>query len=322
MIPLKSLAPGTLIVSALTLAACGGGEAPRKAATPAQSSPAQAEALGESSRQLLSWLPDGAAVPGWARTSGPKRYDPDNLWEYINGAAETFVTYGFQEAATANYADAARKLEATIDIYRMGDEVGAYGMYAEERNPKATFLEVGAEGYHSGNTLNFWAGPCYVKLTSPRETPEGAAGLEALASEVARRIGRAGSRPAVFDRFPAAGLVRHSFKVLPKDVLAQGYLSNGFEAEYGDGKASWKLVLVALEDEAAASSALDRYRTFLGSSGPAPRALTAPGRGGFAGKDSYYGLVVAARSGRELGIAVGAPSERQAQSHLSALLKQ
>jgi len=309
-------------VSVVVLAACGGGDKAPEPASPAQSPPARSEALGESSRQLLAWLPDAGAVPGWTRTGEARRYGPGNLWEYINGAAETFLTFGFQEAATADYADAARKQEITIDIYRMGDPVGAYGMYAEERNPEATFLQVGAEGYRSGNVLNFWAGPCYVKLTAPREDPALAAGLEALAAEVARRVGQAGPRPVVFDRFPAASLVPHSFRVLPKDVLAQSYLSNGFEAEYRDGAKPWKLVLVVFDADDAAAAALDRYSAFLASSGPAPRRITAPGQGGFVGKDGYYGLVVAARAGRHMGVAVGAPSERQAMTQLSALLKQ
>ncbi|RPJ71261.1 MAG: hypothetical protein EHM24_04810 [Acidobacteria bacterium] len=322
MISLRVATQGVLFVSVLVLAACGGGDKPHQSSPPAQAPPAKSEALGESSRQLLAWLPDPGAVPGWTRTGEPRRYGPGNLWEYIDGAAETFLTFGFQEAATADYADAARKLEVTIDIYRMGDPTGAYGMYAEERNPSATFLPVGSEGYRSGNVLNFWAGPCYVKLTAPREDPGLTAGLEALAAEVARRIGGAGPRPAVFDRFPAAGLVAHSFRVLPKDVLAQSYLSNGFEGEYRDGGKPWKLLLVVFDADDAASGALDRYQAFLASSGPAPRRITAPGQGGFVGKDGYYGLVVAARAGRHLAIAVGAPSERQATAQLSALLKQ
>ena len=320
MRPAKHLAFIALTVSSLSLAACGREQPPADNGKPADAAAsAKAENLSESSRQLLSWLPDSAAVPGWTRTSDPKRYGADNLWEYINGAAETFVTHGFQEAATAGYADASHKLEATIDIYKMEGATGAYGMYAEELNPSATFVNIGAEGYRSGNTLNFWAGPAYVKLTSPEEGPEVAAALETLAAEVARRIGPAGDRPPVFDRFPKPNLVPHSFKVLPKDVLAQSYLANGYQAEYKDGRASWKLVLIDAGDEASATASLDRYRAFVGGAAPA-RAIKAPGQGGFAGKDSYYGLIVAVRSGNHIGVAVGAPSERQATAQLAALL--
>jgi hypothetical protein len=218
----------------------------------------------------------------------------------------------------------------TIDIYRMSDPVAAYGMYAEERNEGATFLPVGAEGYRSANVLNFWAGTCYVKLTAPSEGRELATGLEALAREVARRIGQAGSRPAVFDRFPTANLVQHSFKVVPKDVLGQSYLANGFEAGYAGPpranarppEATWRLLLIPFETDAEAADALDRYRGFLASAGSPPRSMASPGEGGFSGRDGYYGLVVAARSGRYMGIAVGAASERQALSHLASLLEQ
>ena len=323
MIAIRTRVTFVLVISVLASAACGRDDTPRQPPPSDATRPAApAEALSANSRQLLGWLPDGGAVTGWTRTREPRRYGPGNLWEYINGAAESFLAFGFQEAATAGYADGARQLEVTVDIYRMSDPLGAYGMYAEERNPAATFLAVGAEGYRSGNVLNFWAGPCYVKLTAPREDPALAAGLESLATEVARRIGHQGARPAAFDRFPSAGMVPHSYKVVPKDVLGQSYLANGFEAQYKDGTTAWKLLLVPFEADEGASGALDEYRGFLASAGSPPRTITAPGNGGFVGKDGYYGLVAAARAGRYLGIAVGAPSERKALAHLSALLKQ
>ena len=35
-------------------------------------------------------------VEGWEKTSEVKTYTPDNLWEYINGAADQFIEYGFR----------------------------------------------------------------------------------------------------------------------------------------------------------------------------------------------------------------------------------
>lgn len=38
------------------------------------------------------------AIPdGWEALDQEYRYGPDDLWQYINGAAELFLDYGFQE---------------------------------------------------------------------------------------------------------------------------------------------------------------------------------------------------------------------------------
>src|SRR5450756_2937712 len=80
-----------------------------------------------------------------------------------------------------------------------------------------------------------------------KDHPSLAAALRALAADIGTRIGADAKRPVQFDRFPTVGLVAHSFKVVPKDVLGQSFLTGGFEAEYGMGKAAWRLTLIPFE---------------------------------------------------------------------------
>jgi hypothetical protein len=48
-------------------------------------------------------LPDDNVVPGWTRGAETRFFNPDNLFEYIDGAADGYVNYGFQEVVTAEY---------------------------------------------------------------------------------------------------------------------------------------------------------------------------------------------------------------------------
>ena len=39
---------------------------------------------------------DFPEIEGWSPESAVSSYDSESLWEFINGAAETFMQYGFQ----------------------------------------------------------------------------------------------------------------------------------------------------------------------------------------------------------------------------------
>ena len=78
---------------------CAGKEAssvPAGAAVPADAS------LPATARQVLTWLPGDKPVAGWKRTKAPQVFGPDNLWEFIDGAAETYLTFGFQELVSVS----------------------------------------------------------------------------------------------------------------------------------------------------------------------------------------------------------------------------
>jgi hypothetical protein len=58
-------------------------------------------------------------------------YTADNLWEYINGAAELFVEYEVETCHTGDLA--AGDLVVTVDYYNMGTPLNAFGVYVRER---------------------------------------------------------------------------------------------------------------------------------------------------------------------------------------------
>jgi hypothetical protein len=268
---------------------------------------ASAPAAAERDRPIAGLLPDGDA-PGWTREGTPEIYRAGNLWEYIDGAAETYLAFGFEELATARYRDAASKATATVDVYRMGKPLEAFGIYAQELNPGAGAFDAGAAGYQAANTINFWSGPYYVKVTGSAETPAGEP-LQKLARAIAARLGRPGPPPPELDWFPRERLVAGSVKLVPHDALGQRFLEGALEAQYRDGVATWKLLAIRLPHADGARGAYGRYREFLASSG-AVTPVAGVGDEAFAGQDRFYGPVVAARAGSMLVIALGkAPLE-------------
>ena len=85
--------------------------------------------------------PPGIKVPapdGWTAVDQEYRYDRETLWEYINGAAELFLTYRFRELVVADFEQGDEML--TIGVYDMGSPLDAYGIYETEKPSGAEAL--------------------------------------------------------------------------------------------------------------------------------------------------------------------------------------
>jgi len=306
----------TVIVFSSFVSGCARTDQRSRAEQPA-SAP---QVLSASASQVLAWLPGEQGAPGWKRAKAPQVFGPDNLWEFIDGAAETYLAFGFQELVSVTCAEPELAAEATIDIYHMADVLNAFGIYAQERNPNATFIEVGAEGYAAPNVLNFWNGPYYVKLRATLASDRVAASLQSLSKRISDAIGPAPKLPSIVPAFPSRAQIPHSIKYLPRDVLGQSYLADGFEAQYRAGSKSYRLTTASFESEQEAAGAFARYKAFIASAGHVARELRSSGNGGFVGSHPFYGLIVAIHSDRRLIVTLGAPSERSALDLITALL--
>ena len=257
---------------------------------------------------LIALLPPPTDVPGWSMDGGPRFFNPGNLWEFINGAAEGYLTYGFEELVTADYSEESTTQQALIDIYRMRDALNAFGIYSQERNPEYDFNEIGAEGYLSGTALNFWSGAYYVKITVFEETDELKAEMAALAGNIAERIGAPGEEPLEVGYFPPENQISRGVHYIPRDILGQSYFTNGFEARYRLDDSEYKMVIVTAADPEIAGEGIVRYRRVMERGGKEVEELAEPGEGGFIGEDSFYGTVIAIRSGNRIAVILGAPS--------------
>ncbi|MBN1568915.1 MAG: hypothetical protein JXA73_13785 [Acidobacteria bacterium] len=278
-------------------------------------------ALKPDSQKLLALLPEDNAVPGWVRGSEVRFFAPDDLFEYINGAAENYLIYGFEEVVTTEYKNSQKASEAVVEVYRMQDPRNAFGIYASELNPDSEFLQIGSEGYIGGTALHFWSGPYYSKITVFQESADLKQEMKLFAQRLSEKMGVSEATLPGIESLPAKDRIPHSVRYLPKDILGQTYLTQGFEARYRKGSSEFKLIVATPGDSEAAKEAIARYRQFTSSSGSVLRDLTSPADGGFLGKDSYYGNMAALRIGNRIVIALGGPSPEFALSQASASLK-
>ena len=52
---------------------------------------------------LGAMLPEETALGGWTIAEGPVEFGPEDLYDYLNGAAERYLSYGFVQALHLRY---------------------------------------------------------------------------------------------------------------------------------------------------------------------------------------------------------------------------
>src|SRR5512147_2670906 len=150
---------------------------------------------------------------GWKQDGKPQLFSPRTLYEYINGAADLYLTYEFQELSVAEYKGEG-KAAVTVEVYRQGDSTQAFGIYSQERLPDARFLDIGAQGYQEPNVLNFVAGPYYVKINGYKTGAEDEQTLLAFGRKMEGVLGGKSSFPKVFSSFPREGMKKNTEKFI------------------------------------------------------------------------------------------------------------
>jgi hypothetical protein len=306
----------TSIVLAVALGLTGCRGTPPASPPPAAASPSGSATVEAG---LVAYLPPAGAPAGWTRSKPPQTYSADTLWEFIDGAAETYVGFGFQEALSAGYAHGGS--DVGIEIYQMADPLRAFGIYTQERPPAPPAVQAGVEGYVNSNVLVFWKGASYVKLIAARPDQPGLAAMTSLARAISDKIPDGGPLPRELTSFPQGNLVPHSIKFVPKDILGQQYFTNGFEATYLGGQAASRLIVIPCATPADAASSVKRYRAFVGEGGRTRAPSPTIADEAFAGTDRFSGRVVVARAGAVVAISIGASSDAAASALISEFLR-
>ncbi len=270
----------------------------------AQQAPESAQWWSQTAK-LFAFLPESSVVGQWDQKTTPTLYTPENLWKYINGAAEHYLSYGFERLTTAEYA-LPHDPEAAIvvDIYDMGDEERGFGIYSSERQPAYNFVDIGTQGYLGDLALNFYAGPYYVRLSTFKISDEMKAGLKAFGKEVARRMKEQRGFPAGLEHLPASRIT-NSEKMIYRNFLGQPYLRKIWLADCGISEAgetqhTVTLFWTSFEDPRAAHEAFEKLKTSDVSSGEPTSALNKLGDENFWVATKYHGVLVVVREGATL----------------------
>jgi len=261
---------------------------------------AGAQADGITPRELL---PADNEISGWKKDGEPLFFGQDDLWEYIDGQAESFLMYDFREVAAQHYLDPSG-LEIKVEIYEHGSPLMAFGIYSQFRSSDVTYLDIGNEAFGDEYSIHFWKGRFYVKIYAYEEGEKSRAALRAFAEIVAAKIPDEGGQPAEVSLFPGGGLVEKSVTFVNEGVMGSGKLPPAFTGDYIIGEEKGKLYIFPLE---TAEKAAEVFAWYTGEIGAAAGEAGPEGaRYAVAdGEAPYRGAVKVFRCGRFMGIVTG-----------------
>ena len=200
--------------------------------------------------------------PGeWVVAEGPLPFTPDDLWEYLNGGAPRYEAYGFKRLVHLRYQLGDDPLASvTADVYDMGSELGAFGIYRSIRPSDAVVRTWGAEGYRSGTVAAAWKGEVFVHASSDDERPELIERMEMLVSRVCDEADGGVLPPIILDPLPPQGLVPYSERYVASNLLGHAAFGEGVVATYEIDGLRGELFFSELESEDVARQAVESYR--------------------------------------------------------------
>ncbi len=191
-------------------------------------------------------------VSGFALTTETAVYEPSNLWDFIDGAADLFVSYGFVDLHIAYYRSR-DSVEVRAEVYTHDTPENAFGIYSQERSPGMNYVEIGTQGYAEEGIVNFLAGKYYVKLSSNQTGGAVRDSMLVIARKLDAAIGQRASWPGALALLPAGGRVPNSEQYIAESYLGYTFLHGAYTARYGTKELFEIFVIPAASDSSAAS---------------------------------------------------------------------
>lgn len=197
-------------------------------------------------------------MSGWKIPENPQLFSPVTLYEYINGAADLYLSYEFQDLNVAEYRDE-KKAAVTVEIYRHENPTQAFGIYSQERLANAKFLDIGAQGYQEPMVLNFVTGPYYVKINGYNTGADDEKTMLTFGRKVEEMLGEKTSLPGILSSFPQEGKKKNTEKFISKNFLGYSFFHSGFTADYERSGKKFKIFVIEGNDQGDCRSMMEKY---------------------------------------------------------------
>jgi Family of unknown function (DUF6599) len=270
-------------------------------------------AMSQSLDELFSVLP--AEVGGWKKAAPPDTYDKTNLFDYIDGGAELYISYNFQKLLAVRYTNAGGE-EIVIDMFDMGSSSNAFGLFSHGREREDGLVGQGSE-YDAG-LLTFWKDRFYISLLAYPETGAKKEIVLGFGRKLAEAIPKEGNLPPVIGLLPEPNLIPESvryfhhyiwlnshFFISNENILLIDDETQVVLAKYKSEGKPVSLLIALYPDEAKAGQAEQSFvRSYL---------KDAPGRLARLPDGLWTGCRL---NGNRLSIVFNAPSQAAAEAYL------
>jgi hypothetical protein len=189
-------------------------------------------------------------------------FGPENLWDFINGAADTYLAYGFVDLHVAEYKKGKNVIK--LEIYRQSDNTMAFGIYSTERSPSFRYMNIGAQGYIADGAINFFKGNYYVKIRTFSKNEKVLQSAESLAAKVANTLSGDSRMPSLLAQFPEIAKKLNEETYINESVLGHKFLNKAYRATYEVGPDNFSIFIMENSSPAEARKSVNAYLSATG----------------------------------------------------------
>ena len=149
-----------------------------------------------------SIFPASGAISGWSTNGDLMTYNQQNLFDLVDGQADSFFAYGFEQVSVQRYQDSQGE-KLSVEVWQLASEDDAYGLFTASR--AGTPLSIGNQGDGDpGLRLIFWQSRYYVHVNANQDLPDDV--IMGFAKAVSSALPKGGTTPALVKQLPQQDL--------------------------------------------------------------------------------------------------------------------
>lgn len=148
-------------------------------------------------------------VSGWQLQNASEKYDRQTIFDYIDGAGEVYLAYGFTEVSVFHFKKA-KSPEIGVEIFDMSKPEDAFGVFSHARESENTGIGNGYE--YRGSLLGFWQSKYYVTVLAEELTPESKEAIFAIAEYISEKLPKGGEKPKIIGYLPPTYMDRSTVR--------------------------------------------------------------------------------------------------------------
>ena len=209
-----------------------------------------------SSDGLLRYIPENGEIELWESSGEPLLFDSSSLFDLIDGAAEVYLEYGFENVVNQEYIKY-DTLSIVVNLFKMKNPESAYGIFSFSRRPEFNGIRIGDSGYETEFNVSFCKGAFYVVVESFLQNNEIKDARRKFAENIENKIKEKGEIPGIFKSLPEEYAIANSekyingiislnniFFISDENILDIGISGVGAYKEYSVFVRNVKLIIV------------------------------------------------------------------------------
>jgi hypothetical protein len=211
-------------------------------------------------------LPD--SIDGWKKISDDRIFNDKNLYDYIDGGAELYISFGFSKVFNRIYSDGKGK-EIFVDIFYMNSPADAFGAFSFSSGKFGN--DFGMQSQKAKGAIIFWKNNFYISITCSPATEESDKTIARLAKLLDESVKEKGTFPDIIKYLPAEFLDKESIRyfrhyvwlnsltfISNEDILNINQSTNAVLASYGN-RGKQILLIVKYISNKDAEEAKDKF---------------------------------------------------------------